>query len=378
MKRLLSRFELSLGQLSTIVFLLMIISAMGFYFFEPRTEHNSNIFSSIWWAIVTMTTVGYGDIYPVTWGGRLMGFLSMISGIGMVSIITGNLASSLVDRKARKRKGLLEVKLSNHVVFIGWNNFGFDLANTLKTSGVLDGKSLVLVNDLPQEKRDEIAFSLDFGEQLQFVWGNVTQKSVIHKATPQLAKIIYILSQEGKTPQEADQQSIYAALAARPLAPKIPIFGEVVMQENREHMWRTGITDILVRGEMTNRILGLMGSNPIYSDFLRALIGVNQDSLLCLRPILENERKLTWDELVNQERQNTHNLPLALCRANKSLSLQDVLDEGSSLDSFILELFETAGQETSMGSQKSHVLTNPAGHTEVSEFDSLIYIKGSE
>ena len=82
---------------SFIALLLLYISSVGIYFFENPAQPNqfSSIFACMWWAISTMTTVGYGDMVPVTVGGKL--FTSIISfiGIGVVAIPAALLASSL-------------------------------------------------------------------------------------------------------------------------------------------------------------------------------------------------------------------------------------------------------------------------------------------
>lgn len=60
----------------------------------------SSVFSSAWWAIVTLTTVGYGDVYPITTGGRLFTFFILMVGVGIVTIPAGLVASAL--NKARE------------------------------------------------------------------------------------------------------------------------------------------------------------------------------------------------------------------------------------------------------------------------------------
>ena len=82
---------------SFIAVILLYISAVGIYFFENPVQPKefSSIFDCMWWAISTMTTVGYGDIVPITVGGKIFtSFISFI-GIGVVSIPTALLASSL-------------------------------------------------------------------------------------------------------------------------------------------------------------------------------------------------------------------------------------------------------------------------------------------
>ncbi len=80
-----------------ITLILIYLSGVGIYYFEhdAQPEHFSSIFDSLWWAIITLTTVGYGDVYPVTIGGRLFTFFILMIGLGVVAIPTGILSSAL-------------------------------------------------------------------------------------------------------------------------------------------------------------------------------------------------------------------------------------------------------------------------------------------
>jgi voltage-gated potassium channel len=77
----------------------LYLSAVGIYYFEheAQPETFASIPHSFWWSAVTLTTVGYGDAYPVTLGGRLFTFLVMIVGPGVVAVPTGLIASALTE-----------------------------------------------------------------------------------------------------------------------------------------------------------------------------------------------------------------------------------------------------------------------------------------
>ena len=62
---------------------------------EAQPEAFASIFHSLWWAIVTLTTVGYGDVYPVTVGGKIFTFFVLVIGVGIVTVPAGLVASSL-------------------------------------------------------------------------------------------------------------------------------------------------------------------------------------------------------------------------------------------------------------------------------------------
>lgn len=78
---------------------LMYISAVGIYYFENTVQPEAfkSIFHSLWWAVATLTTVGYGDIYPLTAGGKIFTFFILMIGLGIVAVPAGLLASALQD-----------------------------------------------------------------------------------------------------------------------------------------------------------------------------------------------------------------------------------------------------------------------------------------
>jgi voltage-gated potassium channel len=80
----------------------IFLAASGIYFFEnaAQPENFSSIFTSLWWSVVTLTTVGYGDVYPITVGGKIFTFFVLILGVGIVTIPAGLVASAL--QKARE------------------------------------------------------------------------------------------------------------------------------------------------------------------------------------------------------------------------------------------------------------------------------------
>ena len=90
---------------SFIAFIFIFFSAVGIYRFEQEAQPDkfSSIPAAFYWAVVSLTTVGYGDSYPITTGGKIFAGIVVIIGIGIVAIPTGLIASALTTIKNRKK-----------------------------------------------------------------------------------------------------------------------------------------------------------------------------------------------------------------------------------------------------------------------------------
>lgn len=84
---------------------IIFISSVGIYYFERQAqpEQFASIFHSFWWAVVTLTSVGYGDVYPITVGGKVFTAVILLIGLGVVAVPTGLIASALT--KLTKAEG---------------------------------------------------------------------------------------------------------------------------------------------------------------------------------------------------------------------------------------------------------------------------------
>ena len=89
---------------AAVALILLYLSAVGIYYFETDKQPDvfASVFDGLWWAVGTLTTVGYGDIYPVTAGGRVFTFVVLMIVLGVVAVPTGLIASAL--SKAREEE----------------------------------------------------------------------------------------------------------------------------------------------------------------------------------------------------------------------------------------------------------------------------------
>jgi len=209
-----------------LLFALIGLSVGSFlvFYFEPR-DVVKNIFDAYWWAIVTMTTVGYGDIAPKTLFGRITAFLLMGFSIVLTVLISGTITSIMVDRKMKEAKGLQRVTFSNHIVVCGWNYNAEKILSALYRYEEKKQKvNIVLINELGAEELEETRYKYS-GKyvDVHFIYGNFLHESVLERANIKGAKYVIILPEFGKdeATRKADEKTVLAALAIKNINPDV-------------------------------------------------------------------------------------------------------------------------------------------------------------
>lgn len=98
-------------------FSINLIFGLLFYLTERHTQEGLELEDAIWWAMVTMTTVGYGDFYPQTSYGRfLVAYPCFILGIGFIGYLLGLVVEKIVDLATQQKKGLSKINMKNHII----------------------------------------------------------------------------------------------------------------------------------------------------------------------------------------------------------------------------------------------------------------------
>lgn len=137
-----------------LILVLMLASSLCMYGLEheAQPEHFSNAFSGIWWSVSTLLTVGYGDIYPITVGGKLMAIVIAFLGVGMVAIPTGIISAGFVEYYTKMKVGaysqydadIITLDITEGHPFVGLTGSQIDLPQGLYLAAILRGKEVYL------------------------------------------------------------------------------------------------------------------------------------------------------------------------------------------------------------------------------------------
>ena len=150
----------SFGAAFFILFIILIISSSGMYLVEKdiQPEKFGSIPQSMWWSIVTLTTVGYGDVYPVTSMGKFFGSIIIILGIGTVALPSGILASAFTEhtkRNQKKYEDQLKLMLSDNIIDEGERKELQELSQRLN----LSDEDILAIEEHYKKKKNELTNS---------------------------------------------------------------------------------------------------------------------------------------------------------------------------------------------------------------------------
>ena len=213
-----------------VVPLVWLLSAALIWRFERQIGTVDSVGDSLWWGIVTLATVGYGDISPKTTAGRLVAAGVMIVGIGMFSIVTAQLAERLVSH--RSRAGHSEVLEKDHTLILGWSQMVITIVAELVVANRNRSHAyIVVMADMDTEEMHEAIVShvpeLERASTtLMCRSGDPTDPIDIARCHPDTARSIIIVD-----PTKQDAPVVRALLALlhskRPARHGIPVVAEI-------------------------------------------------------------------------------------------------------------------------------------------------------
>lgn len=329
---------------------LLLVSTVVFYTMEK--ERLGSIFNAFWWTVVTITTVGYGDIVPGTPGGKLFGLVVIVSGFLMMSVTTALVSSILISRKLKEERGLSSVTFKSHTILCGWNKTSESVIDELYKSN--EGLQLVLVNNLPEEEIAEVLFS-NKGRNIQFVRGDFLSEHILDRAHAGRADVV-IITPDGDA--GTDDKTVLAAYTIRAVNPKARIFAHIKKQESIQHLKKANVDDYVISDFNVSFMLGRMVTDPGVPQSVRMIFdNVDGHGLARVRVPAELAGKTFLEVLLYFRKRGK--LAMGIMKDTESFSLKSVLsDDNSFLDEFIAMKFKKAGK-TFRESNRTDVRLNP-------------------
>jgi voltage-gated potassium channel len=260
------------------LFLLFLIftSMAGILTFElSKNDAFANAWDAFWYAVVTVTTVGYGDKTPITVGGRIVGLLLMGMGVVLVAAITGQIASFLVDQQMKRREGLISLKkIENHFIICGWRKeLEKVIEGILLVNPDLDPTGIVLINTIGPDTMQPILGNPAF-KGINYIKGDYIEEDTLKRANIKEARRIMLLADQSQdySLQEVDSRTVMAVLTIESISRRIYVCAELLDGKFEKYLRLANCDEIILSREYSKLIIAnassASGMSHIVSDLL--------------------------------------------------------------------------------------------------------------
>ena len=335
------------AQLPRIAFLVMGVMVIGGLVVLGIERHHNEQFKSVedalWWALITVTTTGYGDKFPITGWGRIVTGLLIFTEMGLVSVFTATIASALTERRLKEGKGLGKIKAVGHIAICGWNANADNLLE--KLSDVGHRGDIVLVNTLSEEAVQDVILRHP-ETAIRFVRGDFAVEGTLRQANVGAAAAVIILADVvGGDQAKADERTILGTLPVKSINREVMVCAQLLSKDNEPHLQRAGVDDIIFTGDYAGYLLASSACSPGLTQVIKDLLTPERGNVLKqidIPPELHGRKFL--DLLIHLRRSRI--TPVAIVSQSRGMSMDDMLtDNFSYIDQFIKRKFSEAGKE---------------------------------
>jgi len=257
--------------------------ASGFLYFELAGNPDLTWGDGFWYTLVTLTTIGYGDFYPKTAGGRyLVAIPVMVIGIGLLGYVLSLAASVLVASRTREHRGMSAFGLTDHLVVFNYPSSAkiLGIVAELRADPACGAKlNVVLVDEHLAELPPELVEA-----KIRFVRGNPSRDDTLRRANIGAASHAVVLSRQPGDPA-SDNTNVAIALAIEKHAARVKTVVECVDPASRELLRKAGCDQIVCPTQFEALFVSHELLNPGAHDVLEDLISGAHGHQLYLTPI---------------------------------------------------------------------------------------------
>ena len=274
------KFEFfTLGIFASVV---IFVSSVLIYVMEANNPASpvKTMFEAVYWSIVTISTVGYGDVVPITHEGRMVALVVIIAGIAVLAFTTSLVVSAFTEKidEIKEIKTIEDItKLKNVYLICGYEDLAQDVAKKLKKHG---SSIIVLDSDL-----QKISTAKNDGfTALQYDPGETESYKKLHLSMEKQVKAILCL-------HEDDVANVYTALTVRSLSKEVHILSLLMENSNRKKLEYAGINKLIYPQELIGLITKELVGQPVAFEVVHELrsesSNVNITEILITQRILE-------------------------------------------------------------------------------------------
>jgi len=221
---------------------------------------------ALWYSIVTLTTVGYGDYYPISFWGKIIGYFYVLASLGILGFLIGKLTETLTIIRENKKMGLLGTKFSNHIIIIGWNDF---IQSIVEQLIAVNKKIAIIIND---KNKIDLIYNNYNKKNIFVLFSDYKNFDQMNKVNIQTSSILFL-----HLDSDTEQLVYYVNLKKEfPMIKTITVLDNSTLVETFKN---AGVNHVLAKNEIASKLVASYIFEPDVAEFAEDLLAsaVSQD-----------------------------------------------------------------------------------------------------
>ena len=279
---------------AAFLLLAVVLNTLLVYFESASAESSINsIWLAVWYMFVTLTTVGYGDLYPVTPAGKIIGYIYIFSSLGVLGFLFSAISNKIYSILENRKLGFHGTDFKDHILFVGWNDFSRLVADEVYHS---EKKLAVITN-----RKDDIdlIYAQYSKEQVFVLFNEFSNFDALEKVNAAEAATLFISFDD-------DSEALLYVINFKKLYPRPEIVVSLQKLQLKDTFKAAGVTYVITKNEIASKLVASYIFEPDVADMNLDLLSsarseedfdIQQYKVLPSNPFLNRDSEEVFHEL---------------------------------------------------------------------------------
>lgn len=260
-------FQNALKVSLAFIFFVLLLTLILYIEKDAKGSSIKTMFDAFWYSVVTLTTVGYGDSYPVTKVGKMIGLVLILFSLGILSYVIGQISSKIQAYMEKKKLGQFGTDFENHVILVGWNNFGKLIADEI----IHAHQKIAIITDV----RDDVDIIKElYGDNVFVNFGELTGIESLEKANIQKSVSLFINLPD-------DSKALVYLINLRKHFKDVNVVAYLRNTELKDTFYSAGATYVIPEKDITSKLIASFVFEPDVAKYTEDLITTSSSKDAC-------------------------------------------------------------------------------------------------